>query len=96
MDGSLCIPFCIPLGYDVGMRQYACCVDGDGYRATYELSPDPATGKRRVLKRRGKTKAIARQRLDQAVRDGRIRRGQKICVVGFGAGLVYGSAIFEY
>ena len=34
--------------------------------------------------------------LDQAVRDGRIRRGQKICVVGFGAGLVYGSAIFEY
>lgn len=34
--------------------------------------------------------------LDQAVRDGRIRRGQKIGVVGFGAGLVYGSAVFEY
>lgn len=56
-------------GTMLGMRQYACCVDGDGYRATYELPPDPATGKRRVLKRRGKTKAIARQRLDQAVRE---------------------------
>ena len=34
--------------------------------------------------------------LDQAVRDGRIRRGQRICTVGFGAGLVYGGAVFEY
>lgn len=51
------------------MRQYACCVDGDGFRATYELPPDPATGKRRVLKRRGKTKAIARMRLDEAVKE---------------------------
>lgn len=34
--------------------------------------------------------------LDQAVRDGRIRRGQTVCAVGFGAGLVYGSAIFKY
>ncbi len=34
--------------------------------------------------------------LDQAVRDGRISRGQKLCAVGFGAGLVYGAAIFEY
>lgn len=51
------------------MRQYACCVDGDGFRATYELPPDPATGKRRVLKRRGKTKSIARARLDVAVKE---------------------------
>lgn len=51
------------------MRQYACCADGDGYRATFELPPDPATGKRRVLKRRGKTKAVARQRLDEAVKE---------------------------
>ena len=29
-------------------------------------------------------------------RDGRIKRGQTICTVGFGAGLVYGSAVFEY
>lgn len=34
--------------------------------------------------------------LDEAIRDGRIKRGQKLCVVGFGAGLVYGGAIFEY
>ena len=34
--------------------------------------------------------------LDEAVRDGRIQRGQKLCVVGFGAGLVYGGAVFEY
>lgn len=51
------------------MRQYACCADGNGYRATFELPPDPATGKRRVLKRRGKTKAQARQKLDIAVKE---------------------------
>ena len=34
--------------------------------------------------------------LDEAIRDGRIKRGQTICTVGFGAGLVYGSAVFEY
>ncbi len=34
--------------------------------------------------------------LDEAVRDGRIRRGQTLCAVGFGAGLVYGGAVFEY
>ncbi|MGI5894047.1 MAG: beta-ketoacyl-ACP synthase III [Candidatus Merdivicinus sp.] len=34
--------------------------------------------------------------LDEAIRDGRIQKGQTICLVGFGAGLVYGSAIFEY
>ena len=34
--------------------------------------------------------------LDEAIRDGRIRRGQKLCLVGFGAGLVYGGAVFEY
>ena len=34
--------------------------------------------------------------LDEAVKDGRIKRGQKVCIVGFGAGLVYGGAVFEY
>ena len=34
--------------------------------------------------------------LDEAVRDGRVKRGQKLCAVGFGAGLVYGGAVFTY
>ncbi len=33
---------------------------------------------------------------DEAVRDGRIKRGDKVCFVGFGAGLTYGAVIFEY
>lgn len=31
-----------------------------------------------------------------AVKEGRIRRGDRICLVGFGAGLTYGAAVFEY
>lgn len=34
--------------------------------------------------------------LDEAVRDGRVKKGQKICLVGFGAGLTYGAVICEY
>lgn len=34
--------------------------------------------------------------LDDAVRSGRIKRGDKVCLVGFGAGLTLGSAIIEY
>lgn len=33
---------------------------------------------------------------DEAVRDGRIKHGQKICFVGFGAGLTMGAVIIEY
>jgi 3-oxoacyl-[acyl-carrier-protein] synthase-3 len=33
---------------------------------------------------------------DEAVRSGKIKRGDKICFVGFGAGLTYGAVIFEY
>ena len=33
---------------------------------------------------------------DDAVRTGRIKRGDKVCFVGFGAGLTLGSVIFEY
>ncbi|MBQ8780306.1 MAG: ketoacyl-ACP synthase III [Oscillospiraceae bacterium] len=33
---------------------------------------------------------------DEAVRDGRVQKGQKICFVGFGAGLTLGSIILEY
>ncbi len=33
---------------------------------------------------------------DEAVTNGRIKRGDKVCFVGFGAGLTLGSAIFEY
>ncbi len=31
-----------------------------------------------------------------AVKDGKIKRGDKVCLVGFGGGLIYGAAIFEY
>jgi 3-oxoacyl-[acyl-carrier-protein] synthase-3 len=34
--------------------------------------------------------------LCEAVADGRIKRGDIICTVGFGAGLTYGAAVFEY
>lgn len=34
--------------------------------------------------------------LDEAVRSGEIKRGDKICLVGFGAGLTYAAAIMEY
>ncbi len=33
---------------------------------------------------------------DEAVHSGRIKRGDKVCMVGFGAGLTLGSVIFEY
>ena len=32
----------------------------------------------------------------EAVKDGKIKRGDKVCLVGFGGGLTYGAAIFEY
>lgn len=34
--------------------------------------------------------------LDEAIRSGEIRRGDKTCLVGFGAGLTYGAMIFAY
>ncbi|MBQ8513824.1 MAG: ketoacyl-ACP synthase III [Ruminococcus sp.] len=34
--------------------------------------------------------------LDEAVRSGQIKRGDKICLVGFGAGLTYAAVIMEY
>ncbi len=34
--------------------------------------------------------------LDEAVKNGSIQTGDKICLVGFGAGLTYGAVIFEY
>lgn len=34
--------------------------------------------------------------LNEGVADGRIQRGQKICLVGFGAGLVYGAIVMEF
>lgn len=34
--------------------------------------------------------------LDEAVRSGRIKRGDKLCLVGFGAGLTMGAVITEY
>ena len=33
---------------------------------------------------------------DDAVKCGRIKRGDKVCFAGFGAGLTYGASIFEY
>ena len=34
--------------------------------------------------------------LDESVRAGKIKRGDKVGLVGFGAGLTFGSVIFEY
>lgn len=34
--------------------------------------------------------------LDECVRSGRLKRGDKICMVGFGAGLTYGAVVMEY
>lgn len=34
--------------------------------------------------------------LDEAVRAGKIKHGDRICLVGFGAGLTYGAVIFDY
>ena len=34
--------------------------------------------------------------LDECVREGLIKRGDMVCVVGFGAGLTYGACVFEY
>ena len=34
--------------------------------------------------------------LAEAVKDGRIKRGQKLALIGFGAGLTYGGIVLEY
>ncbi|MDE5859251.1 MAG: ketoacyl-ACP synthase III, partial [Oscillospiraceae bacterium] len=34
--------------------------------------------------------------LHEAIRDGKIKRGEKLCLVGFGAGLTMGAVILEY
>ncbi len=34
--------------------------------------------------------------LDEGIREGKIQRGDKICLVGFGAGLTYAAIIMEY
>ena len=34
--------------------------------------------------------------LDETVRDGRVSAGDKVCLVGFGAGLTYGAVTLEY
>ena len=34
--------------------------------------------------------------LHEAIKSGRIKPGSKICLVGFGAGLIYGAVIFDY
>lgn len=34
--------------------------------------------------------------LHEAISQGRLKRGDKVCLVGFGAGLTYGAVIFEY
>jgi len=34
--------------------------------------------------------------LDECVRGGLIKRGDMVCAVGFGAGLIYGACVFEY
>jgi 3-oxoacyl-[acyl-carrier-protein] synthase-3 len=34
--------------------------------------------------------------LDEAIREGKVKRGDKLCFVGFGAGLTYGAIVLEY
>ena len=34
--------------------------------------------------------------LDEAIKKGIVKRGQKLALIGFGAGLSYGSVILEY
>ena len=34
--------------------------------------------------------------LDEGIREGKIQRGDKVCLVGFGAGLTYAAIIMEY
>lgn len=34
--------------------------------------------------------------LHEAIAQGRLRRGYRVCLVGFGAGLTFGAAVFEY
>lgn len=34
--------------------------------------------------------------LDELNRDGRLKRGDRVCAVGFGGGLTYGAALFEW
>ncbi len=34
--------------------------------------------------------------LDELVRAGKLQRGEKVAICGFGAGLTYGAAIFSY
>lgn len=34
--------------------------------------------------------------LNEAIKEGRIKDGDKVCLVGFGAGLTYGAVIFEF
>ena len=34
--------------------------------------------------------------LDEAVREGAVKRGDTIAVVGFGAGLTYGASVFNW
>ena len=34
--------------------------------------------------------------LDEANREGRLKKGDKVVIVGFGGGLTYGSILFEW
>ncbi|MDR0991968.1 MAG: ketoacyl-ACP synthase III [Ruminococcus sp.] len=34
--------------------------------------------------------------LDEAISEGKVKRGDKLCFVGFGAGLTYGAVVLEY
>ena len=34
--------------------------------------------------------------LDEAVKEGRVKKGDKVIMIGFGGGLTYGSTIFEW
>ena len=44
----------------------------------------------------GDTVYAANGNMIEAVKDGRICKGDKVCLVGFGGGLTYGAVIFEY
>jgi 3-oxoacyl-[acyl-carrier-protein] synthase-3 len=64
--------------------------------AARRLKVDPAVMIQRMPEFGNTSSASIPICLDEMIRDGRLRRGDKVAVSGFGGGLTYGAAIFIY
>jgi 3-oxoacyl-[acyl-carrier-protein] synthase-3 len=64
--------------------------------AARRLKVDPAVMIQRMQEFGNTSSASIPICLDEMIRDGRLRRGDKVAVSGFGGGLTYGAAIFIY